>query len=99
MLEQGLKWQAVAAPNSDSQLNETLITIATQIAGAFRVPTWKIGDLTKATYSNMEAGENAYATGTLDPYFTAWMSRSDLLAWAPKHYRHHRAQLTLSVTN
>ena len=30
-----------------------------------------------------------------DPYFAAWMSRADLLAWAPKHYRHHRAQLTL----
>lgn len=30
-----------------------------------------------------------------DPYFASWMSRADLLAWAPKHYRHHRAQLTL----
>ena len=81
ILEQGLKWQSIAAPNSDAQLNETLITIATQIAGAFRVPTWKIGDLTKATYSNMEAGENAYATGTLDPFFTCWEHaiRRDLL--------------------
>jgi hypothetical protein len=32
-----------------------------------------------------------------DPYFTAWMSRRDALAWAPKHYRHHRAQLTLTT--
>lgn len=30
-----------------------------------------------------------------DPYFTPWMSRRDLLEWAPKHYRHHRAQLTI----
>ena len=30
-----------------------------------------------------------------DPYFAPWMSRADVLAWAPKHYRHHRAQLTL----
>lgn len=30
-----------------------------------------------------------------DPYFAPWMNRRDLLAWAPKHYRHHRAQLTL----
>jgi len=30
-----------------------------------------------------------------DPYFLPWMSRTDLLAWAPKHYRHHRAQLAL----
>lgn len=81
VLEQGLKWQSIAAPNSDAQLNETLITIATQIAGSFRVPTWKIGDLTKATYSNMEAGENAYVNGTLDPFFVAWEHaiRRDLL--------------------
>ena len=31
-----------------------------------------------------------------DPYFAPWMSRRDLLEWAPKHYRHHRAQLTIS---
>lgn len=32
-----------------------------------------------------------------DPYFLPWMNRADLLAWAPKHYRHHRAQLTLNT--
>jgi len=31
-----------------------------------------------------------------DPYFLPWMDRADLLDWAPKHYRHHRAQLTLT---
>ncbi|WP_369046195.1 DinB family protein [Sinomonas sp. P10A9] len=32
-----------------------------------------------------------------DPYFEPWMSRRDVLEWAPKHYRHHRAQLTLTT--
>lgn len=32
-----------------------------------------------------------------DPYFTSWMSRRDVLDWAPKHYSHHRAQLTLRL--
>ncbi|TQJ38114.1 DinB family protein [Arthrobacter sp. SLBN-112] len=32
-----------------------------------------------------------------DPYFLPWMSRRDVLEWAPKHYRHHRAQLTLTT--
>jgi len=81
VLEQGLKWQTIAAPNDDAQLNETLQTIRAEIAGVFRVPTWKIGDLSKATYSNMESGENAYVNGTLDPYFTCWEHaiRRDLL--------------------
>jgi hypothetical protein len=32
-----------------------------------------------------------------DPYFLPWMSRRDILEWAPKHYRHHRAQLRLTT--
>ncbi|MGT2460826.1 DinB family protein [Sinomonas atrocyanea] len=32
-----------------------------------------------------------------DPYFSDWMDRRAILKWAPKHYRHHRAQLTLST--
>jgi hypothetical protein len=32
-----------------------------------------------------------------DPYFSDWMDRRDILEWAPEHYRHHRAQLTLST--
>lgn len=35
---------------------------------------------------------------TWDPFFTPWMSRLDVLVWAPKHYEHHRAQLTLGGT-
>lgn len=34
-----------------------------------------------------------------DPYFSPWMNRRDLLTWAPKHYRHHRNQLTLADIN
>lgn len=33
-----------------------------------------------------------------DPYFSPWMTRADALAWAPRHYHHHRAQLTLEGT-
>ena len=81
LLTGGMKYQAIAAANDESQLNETLQTIRTEIAGVFRVPTWKVGDMTKATYSNMEAGENAYVNGTLDPFFTCWEHaiRRDLL--------------------
>lgn len=48
------------------------------------------------------ADEAALARGmsvppSWDPYFSPWMSRRDVLAWAPKHYRHHRRQLTLTT--
>ena len=32
-----------------------------------------------------------------DPYFSSWMDRAELMAWAPTHYRHHRRQLTLTT--
>jgi hypothetical protein len=32
-----------------------------------------------------------------DPYFSTWMDRAQLMTWAPKHYQHHRRQLTLTT--
>jgi HK97 family phage portal protein len=81
VLEGGLEYKPIGMKNDEAQMNEYAQTLRVDIAGAFRVPTWKIGDLSKATYSNMEAGAIEYVTGTLDPYFTAWelAIRRDLL--------------------
>jgi HK97 family phage portal protein len=81
ILDNGLEFKPIASANDEAQLTELTLAVNTAIAGVFRVPTFKIGDLTKATYSNMEAGELAYVTSTLDPYFQAWEEaiRRDLL--------------------
>jgi HK97 family phage portal protein len=81
VIDGSLKFEPIASQNDDAQLIETMRALNTQIAGAFRVPPWKIGDLNNANYSNMESGELAYITGTLDPYFECWESavRRDLL--------------------
>jgi HK97 family phage portal protein len=81
ILDGGLEYKPFAVANDQSQLNETLHALNTLIAGVFRVPTWKIGDLTKTSYANMEAGELAYVTSTLDPLFQLWEDaiRRDLL--------------------
>ena len=72
VLDGGLQFTPTSSTNDDSQLNETLRTINEQIAGTFRVPPWKIGDLSKANYSNMETGELSYITDALDPWFELW---------------------------
>jgi HK97 family phage portal protein len=81
VLEGGLEFKPIGSENDESQLNETWAAINQMIAGTFRVPTWKIGDLTKTSYANMEAGELAYVTSTLDPFFQLWEDalRRDLL--------------------
>ncbi|HXG70284.1 MAG TPA: phage portal protein [Gemmatimonadaceae bacterium] len=82
VLDGGLEFKPIASDNDESQMNETMAALNQMIAGVFRVPTWKIGDLTKTSYSNMEAGELAYVTSTLDPYFELWESslRRDVLS-------------------
>jgi HK97 family phage portal protein len=72
VLENGVKFQAIAPPNDTAQLNETLQTIRTEIAAAFRLAPWKVGDVSKMTFSNMESSAIEHVNGTLDPYFTCW---------------------------
>jgi HK97 family phage portal protein len=81
VLENGVKFKPIAPPNDAAQLNETLQTIRTEVAAAFRLAPWKVGNMESTSYSNMEAGAIEHATGTLDPYFTLWEHaiRRDLL--------------------
>jgi HK97 family phage portal protein len=81
VLEGGVEFKPIAMENDAAQLNETMRAINEQIAGVFRVPVWKIGDLSKANYSNMESGQLTYTTDTLDPLFELWEEalRRDLL--------------------
>jgi HK97 family phage portal protein len=69
LLDSGLTYTAISSSNEHAQVTELQRAINEAIAGAFRVPTWKIGDLSKTTYSNMESGETSYVVSTLDPYF------------------------------
>ncbi len=82
VLEGGIEFKPIASENDSAQLVETMRSLTLQIAGIFRVPPWKVGDMTNANYSNMEAGELAYVTSTLDPYFECWESalRRDVLS-------------------
>jgi HK97 family phage portal protein len=82
VLEGGLDFKPIAQENDSAQLIETLHALNAQIAGTFRIPPWKLGDLTSTNYSNMESGELSYVTSTLDPYFIAWEDalRRDVLS-------------------
>lgn len=81
ILDGGLEYKPFAVANDDSQLNETMASITTQICGVFRVPAWKAGNLDKTSYSNMESSALDYITSTLDPLFQLWEDamRRDLL--------------------
>jgi HK97 family phage portal protein len=67
VLEQGLKYQAISVSNKDSQFIETQQFQRGQIASLFRVPPHKIGDLTKATFSNIEQQSIEFVTDCMRP--------------------------------
>jgi HK97 family phage portal protein len=54
VLEEGLKFEALTIPNDEAQFLETRKFQRTEIAGFYRVPPHKIGDLEDATFSNIE---------------------------------------------
>ncbi len=54
ILEEGLKAEKLSLSQEDSQFIETRKLSRSEIAGIFRVPPHMIGDLDKATFSNIE---------------------------------------------
>ncbi|HET7802300.1 MAG TPA: DinB family protein [Humibacillus xanthopallidus] len=69
-------------------------------AGLERAERWMIADTAWLLRWAGRASDADLARGMSvppgwDPYFTPWMSRADVMDWLPKHYQHHRAQLTL----
>lgn len=77
ILEQGVKWQQVGLAPEDSQFLETRKFSRSEIAGIFRVPPHKIGDLERATFANIEEQSIEYVSDTLD----AWLARWEQQIW------------------
>jgi HK97 family phage portal protein len=72
VLYNGVKFNPITIANNEAQYNETRKFIRTLIAGVFRMPPHKIGDLERATFSNIEQQSIDYVTGTLDPILIGW---------------------------
>lgn len=67
ILEEGMDWVAMSMSPEDSQLLETRRFHITDIARAFRVPPHMIGDLERATFSNIEQQQIGFVSLTLAP--------------------------------
>jgi HK97 family phage portal protein len=81
VMEGGAKFDPLTVPNAEAQFTEQRRHVRTMIAGAFRVPPHKIGDLDRATFSNIEAQDRDYVNSSLNPYLVLWEQavRRDLL--------------------
>lgn len=71
ILEEGAKWHQVGMTSEDAQFLESRRFQVEEIARVFRVPPHLVGDLSKATYSNIEQQNIDFVQKTILP----WASR------------------------
>lgn len=67
-LENGVTWQALGMPPEDAQFLEQRKFNEVQVASIFRVPPHKIGNLDRATFSNIEQQSIDFVTDSLRPW-------------------------------
>lgn len=75
LLHNGLKWKQMSMTSDDSQFIESRAAQVSEIARYFRVPPHKIGDLSKATFSNIEHQALEYVVDSLMPRLRAFEMR------------------------
>ena len=72
ILEEGMTFQAVGTPPEEAQFLESMKMNRAQIASIFRVPPHMIGDLERATFSNIEQQSIEFKTYTMEPWLVRW---------------------------
>lgn len=72
VLEEGMTYQQIGIPPEDAQFLQTRKYQRAEIAGLFRVPPHMIGDLERATFSNIEHQSIEFVVHTVRPWVVRW---------------------------
>lgn len=75
LLEEGLKWHQITTDPDKQQQIETRKLNVTEASRILLIPPHKLGDLERATFSNVEQQEIDYWVGSLTPWFVALEQR------------------------
>lgn len=75
ILEEGMEWKQLGMTSEDAQFLETRKYQRAEIASLFRVPPHMIGDLERATFSNIEHQSIAFVVHTMMPWVKRWEQR------------------------
>lgn len=83
VLEEGLKIHELGIPPDDAQFIETRKFQTVDIARWFRVPPHLIGDLERATFSNIEHQSIDFVVHTIRPWLVRWEQALNLALLTP----------------
>lgn len=72
VLEEGMEYKAIGIPPEEAQFIETRKFSRSEIAAIYKVPPHMVGDLERATFSNITEQSIQYLRYTLMPWVTRW---------------------------
>lgn len=87
LLEEGITYQQIGIPPNDAQFLETRRFQIGEIARWFGVPPHKLGDLDRATFSNIEQQSTEFLTDCLGPWLERWEQELERKLIAPSERR------------
>jgi HK97 family phage portal protein len=72
ILEEGMDYESVGIPPEDAQFLETRTFQMRDVARAYRIPLHLVGDLERASFSNIEQQSIEFVSYTMLPWFVRW---------------------------
>jgi HK97 family phage portal protein len=96
VLDGGMEWKQVGMTSEDAQFLETRKFQRGEIASIFRVPPHKIGDLERATFSNIEQQSIEFVTDTLMPWLVRWEQAISRDLFSPESRRTRFAEFLVA---
>ena len=95
ILEEGMKFSRIAMPNNEAQFLETRQFQIEEICRIFRVPPHMIGDLTHATFSNIEHQSIDFAVHTIRPWCVRIEQAADRVLFTERDKRRYYTHINL----
>lgn len=96
VLEEGMEYQRIGIPPNDAQFLETRKFQTSEIARFFNVPPHMIGDLDRATFSNIEQQSLEFVVYTLTPWLKRWEQSIAQKLLGPSERRTYFAEFLVS---
>ena len=87
VLEEGLEWKTISVTPEEAQYLDSRRFTREEIAGIFRVPPHKIGELERATFSNIEEQSISYVSETLQSWLVRWEQQVNKDLFTPAEQR------------
>ncbi|WP_026664844.1 phage portal protein [Butyrivibrio sp. FC2001] len=89
VLEEGMKYQQIGIPPEEAQFLETRKYELEDIARCYRIPPHLVGDLDKATFSNIEQEALSFLMYTITPWVTRWEQALMMALLLPQEKREY----------